>query len=107
MLRYDKLVSIHTKHRFKLRFLILISTYQLSFHIFCFISTTEIVNVCRDAMKWLVCWLCDRTTGELKKQVSAGVDPFTAKNNNQVYLARTLSLAYVVVSFSLAVVLFQ
>ncbi|XP_068218876.1 peroxisomal acyl-coenzyme A oxidase 3-like [Palaemon carinicauda] len=58
----------------------------------------EIVDVCKDALKWLVCWLCERTTRELKTQIDAGFDSFMAKNNSQVYIARTLSLAYVIVS---------
>ncbi|XP_066973372.1 peroxisomal acyl-coenzyme A oxidase 3-like isoform X1 [Macrobrachium rosenbergii] len=56
----------------------------------------EIVSVCKEAMRWLVCWLCERTTCELTAQIDAGFDTFMAKNNSQIYLARTLSLAYVI-----------
>ncbi|CAL4158142.1 unnamed protein product, partial [Meganyctiphanes norvegica] len=55
----------------------------------------EIIDVCLSAYRWLVCWLCERTTIELKTLAAANVDLFTARNNSQVYLARTLSLAYV------------
>lgn len=59
-------------------------------------TNQEVVRVCKNALQWLVCWLCERTTVKFKEQIATGADPFTAKNNTQVYLARNLSLAYVV-----------
>lgn len=55
----------------------------------------EIINVCLNAYRWLVCWLCERTANELNTLKAAKIDTFTARNQTQVYLARTLSLAYV------------
>lgn len=55
----------------------------------------ELVGVCRQALQWLVCWLCRRTSAELSAQLAAGLDQFTVRNNTQVHLAHTLSLAYV------------
>lgn len=51
--------------------------------------------MCRQALQWLVCWLCHKTSAELDAQTSSGQDQFTVRNNIQVYLAHTLSLAYV------------
>ncbi|XP_021962932.1 peroxisomal acyl-coenzyme A oxidase 3 isoform X2 [Folsomia candida] len=47
------------------------------------------------AYKWLVCWLLKNSAEKFQVLSSQGVDPFTAKNNSQVYRARTLTLAYI------------
>ncbi|XP_049960175.1 peroxisomal acyl-coenzyme A oxidase 3-like isoform X1 [Schistocerca serialis cubense] len=46
------------------------------------------------AYEWLICWLLVSTEEKLEKLQKTGADPFTAKNNSQVFYARTLSLAY-------------
>ncbi|XP_069179960.1 peroxisomal acyl-coenzyme A oxidase 3-like isoform X3 [Procambarus clarkii] len=58
-------------------------------------TNLDVVKVCKDSLRWLVCWLCERTSAEFQAQIAAGMDPFTARNNTQVYLARNLSIAYV------------
>ncbi|MPC20402.1 Peroxisomal acyl-coenzyme A oxidase 3 [Portunus trituberculatus] len=58
-------------------------------------TNKELVSVCRQALQWLVCWLCLRTSAELDARTASGQDQFTVRNNIQVYLAHTLSLAYV------------
>lgn len=58
-------------------------------------SCQDMVDMCKDSLQWLVCWLCQRTISEYDAQTSAGLDQFTARNNTQVFLARTLSLVYV------------
>lgn len=55
----------------------------------------DIVRVCLQSLQWLTCWLCEKTSKAFKAEIAAGADPFTARNNTQLYLARTLSLAYV------------
>lgn len=57
--------------------------------------SAELVGVCRQALQWLVCWLCHKTSAELSAQLASGLDQFTVRNNIQVHLAHTLSLAYV------------
>jgi hypothetical protein len=47
------------------------------------------------AYKWLVCYLTQSTVERLKGQQSQGKDAFTAKNDSQVFFARTLSIAFV------------
>ena len=51
--------------------------------------------VIMDAYKWLVCWLLQTTAAKYHSLLQAGKDTFTAKNDSQVYHARTLSLAYI------------
>lgn len=58
-------------------------------------TNKELIGVCRQALQWLVCWLCLRTSAELDAHTASGQDQFTVRNNIQVYLAHTLSLAYV------------
>lgn len=58
-------------------------------------TNQEVIAVCRQALQWLVCWLCHQTSAEVDAQTAAGQDQFTVRNNIQVYLAHTLSLAYV------------
>ncbi|KAK7082183.1 acyl-Coenzyme A oxidase, partial [Halocaridina rubra] len=58
-------------------------------------SDKEIVTVTKEALMWLVCWLCQKTSIAYRNEIVFGADPFTAKNNTQIYLARNLSLAYV------------
>ncbi|XP_065219926.1 peroxisomal acyl-coenzyme A oxidase 3-like isoform X2 [Planococcus citri] len=47
-----------------------------------------------DAYKWLICYLLEITTDKLNMLKDQGKDSFTAKNDTQVYFAKTLSLAY-------------
>ncbi|XP_042235801.1 peroxisomal acyl-coenzyme A oxidase 3-like isoform X1 [Homarus americanus] len=58
-------------------------------------TNQELVRVCKDSLRWLVCWLCQRGSSEIKRHTAAGLDAFTVRNNIQVYLAHTLSLVYV------------
>nr|XP_053637648.1 peroxisomal acyl-coenzyme A oxidase 3-like [Cherax quadricarinatus] len=58
-------------------------------------TNQDVINVCKKCLRWLVCWLCERTSAKFRAQIAAGEDSFTARNNTQVYLARNLSLAYV------------
>lgn len=45
--------------------------------------------------KWLVCWLLQATANKVKSQHQLGKDAFTAKNDSQVFFAKTLSLAFI------------
>ncbi|XP_069704994.1 peroxisomal acyl-coenzyme A oxidase 3 isoform X2 [Periplaneta americana] len=47
-----------------------------------------------DAYQWLVCWLLRETHHRLLASQELGEDRFTARNNAQVFRARTLSLVY-------------
>ena len=52
-------------------------------------------EVILDAYKWLVCWLLQSTSEKYHSALQGGKDSFTARNDSQVFLARTLSLAYI------------
>ncbi|XP_049864432.1 peroxisomal acyl-coenzyme A oxidase 3-like [Schistocerca gregaria] len=60
------------------------------------VSVEEAVNpkTLLSAYEWLICWLLVTTEEKLDALLKSGADPFTAKNNAQVFHARTLSLAY-------------
>lgn len=51
-----------------------------------------------NAYKWLVCYLLKETYEKYNDLTKKGADPFTAKNETQVYFARTLGIVYVEVS---------
>jgi hypothetical protein len=59
------------------------------------------------AYKWLVCWLLQATANKVKSQHQLGKDTFTAKNDSQVFFAKTLSLAFIEVSCSTVQVCFR
>lgn len=48
-----------------------------------------------NAYRWLVCYLLQLTSTKLNSMLQQNVDKFTAKNECQVFYARTLSIAYV------------
>jgi hypothetical protein len=50
------------------------------------------------AYKWLVCWLLQATANKLTSQHQLGKDAFSAKNDSQMFFAKTLSLAFIEVS---------
>ncbi|XP_068085337.1 peroxisomal acyl-coenzyme A oxidase 3 isoform X2 [Anabrus simplex] len=52
-------------------------------------------NTLLAAYKWLVCWLLEATEARVQSQLRMGKDPFTAKNDSQVFYARTLSIAFI------------
>lgn len=52
------------------------------------------------AYDWLVLWLLKSFQEEYELQLRNGKDPFTAKNDSQVYCARSLAIAYIEVSLS-------
>ena len=62
-------------------------------------SFAEVIGMCRQALQWLVCSLCHKTSAELNAQTSTH-DRFAVRNNIQVYLAHTLSLTYVKVGIT-------
>lgn len=45
--------------------------------------------------EWLILRLLEKTKEQVERNVKEGQDPFTAKNNSQVFYARNLSLAYI------------
>jgi len=45
--------------------------------------------------QWLMCYLLEKTEFLLKSLIQSGKDNFTARNESQVFHARTLSLAYI------------
>jgi len=47
------------------------------------------------AYQWLVCYLTESTVDRLKVHQAQGKDAFTAKNESQVFFARTLSIVFV------------
>ncbi|KAH3891559.1 hypothetical protein DPMN_015663 [Dreissena polymorpha] len=47
------------------------------------------------AYKWLVCRLLVDSAERLHSQMGSGADSFTARNNSQVYYARSLAIAYI------------
>jgi acyl-CoA oxidase len=60
-------------------------------------TVQELMNpsVVLDAYKWLVCWLLQSTSEKYHSALQAGKDSFAARNDSQVFLARSLSLAYI------------
>lgn len=42
-----------------------------------------------------MCWLLHTTESLYQENLKMGKDPFTARNDSQVFHARTLSLAYI------------
>ncbi|KAK3924903.1 Peroxisomal acyl-coenzyme A oxidase 3 [Frankliniella fusca] len=48
-----------------------------------------------NAYKWLVCYLLSSTEKKVSSLLASGKDAFTARNNSQVFYARTLSLAFI------------
>lgn len=48
-----------------------------------------------DAYKWLVCYLLELTTRKLLALQEQGKDLFTARNDSQVFYAKTLSCAFI------------
>uniref|UniRef100_A0A1B6DNY0 Acyl-coenzyme A oxidase n=1 Tax=Clastoptera arizonana TaxID=38151 RepID=A0A1B6DNY0_9HEMI len=51
-------------------------------------------KVILEAYEWLICYLLQASFNRLKDNQSLGKDAFTAKNDCQVYYARTLAIAY-------------
>lgn len=52
-----------------------------------------------DAYKWLICYLLEITAHKFKLLQEQGENQFTARNETQVFYAKTLSLAFIEVSF--------
>ncbi|XP_023703178.1 peroxisomal acyl-coenzyme A oxidase 3 isoform X4 [Cryptotermes secundus] len=52
------------------------------------------LKVILNSYQWLICWLLQETHRRLCISQERGEDKFTARNNAQVFRARTLSLAY-------------
>ncbi|KAF4530545.1 hypothetical protein B566_EDAN016998 [Ephemera danica] len=57
-------------------------------------NATHPENLLR-AYRWLICWLLEETEKQLEKLKHQGKDMFTAKNESQIFRARSLSLAYI------------
>lgn len=59
-------------------------------------SVTDVKNpqVLLSTFDWLVCYLLQTSYNRVKTNQAMGKDLFTAKNDSQVFYARTLSLAY-------------
>lgn len=51
------------------------------------------------AYKWLVCYLLEESASKMREEMAKVNNSFTARNNSQAYYCRTLSLAYIEVSF--------
>lgn len=66
---------------------ILESTYEQIKHF----NSFDLILKCYE---WLLCHLMEATVMQIDKSKASGVDVFTAKNDSQVYKARTLSLAF-------------
>ncbi|KXJ29078.1 peroxisomal acyl-coenzyme A oxidase 3 [Exaiptasia diaphana] len=47
------------------------------------------------AFQWLVCYLWLESGAKYRQQLAFGKDPFSAKNDSQVFFCRSLSLAYI------------
>lgn len=47
-----------------------------------------------EAYQWLVCWLAEKTVQTNSQHLRMGKDPFTARNDSQIYNAKALSIAY-------------
>ncbi|GJQ69134.1 hypothetical protein Trydic_g6766 [Trypoxylus dichotomus] len=45
--------------------------------------------------QWLVCYLLKITFNKYEANITKGIDSFTAKNENQVFYARSLGIAYI------------
>ncbi|KAI4461789.1 electron transport oxidoreductase [Holotrichia oblita] len=45
--------------------------------------------------QWLVCYLLKITYNKYQGNIKKGMDPFTAKNENQVFYSRSLGIAYI------------
>lgn len=56
---------------------------------------TVLISVVLAAYKWLVCRLLVDSAERLRAQLASGADSFTARNNSQVYYARSLAIAYI------------
>ncbi|XP_070572098.1 peroxisomal acyl-coenzyme A oxidase 3-like [Ptychodera flava] len=56
---------------------------------------------CQDAAvslatyKWLVCYYLQESISKLNQELSSGKDPFTARNDSQVYYCRSLALSFI------------
>ncbi|XP_031558038.1 peroxisomal acyl-coenzyme A oxidase 3-like [Actinia tenebrosa] len=53
------------------------------------------LDVLLQAYQWLVCYLWLESGSKYNQQLAFGKEPFSAKNDSQVYFCRSLSLAYV------------
>lgn len=51
-------------------------------------------NTLLSAYEWLICWLLISSERKLNELQKNGTDTFVARNNTQVFYARTLSVAY-------------
>lgn len=73
----------------------------MSFHMFMdmlpLLQVQEVsdVSTLLKAYQWLVCYLLSITEEKVAALVASGKDPFTAKNESQVFFARTLSIAFI------------
>lgn len=45
--------------------------------------------------QWLVCYLLKITYNKYENNIKKGMDPFTAKNDIQVFYSRSLGIAYI------------
>lgn len=45
--------------------------------------------------KWLTCYLLKESYEKLQSNLKSGMDPFTARNENQVFYAKSLAIAYI------------
>lgn len=61
-------------------------------HLFISVIT---VTVIFEMYQWLICYLISSTEERYKENIKLGKDPFTAKNDAQVFYARPLSLAFI------------
>lgn len=52
-------------------------------------------NNIMNAYKWLVCYLLKESYEKVQRLTNQGADPFTAKNNAQIFYLRTLSIVYI------------
>jgi acyl-CoA oxidase len=57
-------------------------------------SVSLVFPVILNSYQWLICWLIQETHSRLCVSQESGEDKFTARNNAQVFRARTLSLVY-------------
>lgn len=49
--------------------------------------------------KWLTCYLLKESHDKLQNNLKAGMDPFIARNETQVYYLKNLAIAFVTVLF--------
>ena len=61
-------------------------------------SVPLLFAVILNSYQWLICWLLQETHKRIHVSEKSGEDKFTARNNAQVFRARTLSLVYAEVS---------